>query len=117
MEKKPGQLSHDEIWDDSALVNSWNQALEEYKVKLTTSEHVGCTKLLLQKYHSIHAKGGKLRDLDQAGLNLNTSVATLETLLLTHFQDGTHTDVTVTPRETYRAMSRKTDRNSPKPRS
>jgi len=25
-------LSHDEIWDDSALVNSWNQALDEYKV-------------------------------------------------------------------------------------
>lgn len=24
--------SHDEIWDDSALVDSWNQALEEYKV-------------------------------------------------------------------------------------
>lgn len=25
--------SHDEIWDDSALVNSWNEALEEYKVR------------------------------------------------------------------------------------
>lgn len=24
--------SHAEIWDDSALVNSWNDALEEYKV-------------------------------------------------------------------------------------
>lgn len=25
-------LDHKEIWDDSALVDSWNQALEEYKV-------------------------------------------------------------------------------------
>lgn len=25
-------LSHDEIWDDSALVNSWNDALDEYNV-------------------------------------------------------------------------------------
>jgi hypothetical protein len=25
-------MNHDEIWDDSALVDSWNEALEEYKV-------------------------------------------------------------------------------------
>ena len=25
-------MSHAEIWDDSALVDSWNDALEEYKV-------------------------------------------------------------------------------------
>jgi len=25
-------LSHAEVWDDSALVTSWNEALEEYKV-------------------------------------------------------------------------------------
>ncbi|KAK1775592.1 hypothetical protein QBC45DRAFT_396021 [Copromyces sp. CBS 386.78] len=35
--------SHEEIWDDSALVNSWNEALAEYK-----------------KYHSIHAEGAAL---------------------------------------------------------
>ncbi|RFU75014.1 hypothetical protein TARUN_7245 [Trichoderma arundinaceum] len=39
---------HEEVWDDSLLINSWNQALQEYK-----------------KYHSIHAKGGSVRDLDQ----------------------------------------------------
>ncbi|KAH8677396.1 hypothetical protein BX600DRAFT_449640 [Xylariales sp. PMI_506] len=39
-------LTHEEIWDDSALVNSWNDALEEYK-----------------KYHSIHAKGGNVEEL------------------------------------------------------
>ncbi|KAI0843440.1 hypothetical protein F5Y06DRAFT_254942 [Hypoxylon sp. FL0890] len=40
------ELTHDEIWDDSALVNSWNDALEEYK-----------------KYHSIHRNGGNVEDL------------------------------------------------------
>jgi hypothetical protein len=27
-------VPHAEIWDDSALVDSWNDALEEYKVRL-----------------------------------------------------------------------------------
>ncbi|KAH6621314.1 hypothetical protein B0J18DRAFT_432159 [Chaetomium sp. MPI-SDFR-AT-0129] len=39
-----------EIWDDSALIDSWNQALEEYKV-----------------YHSIHAKGGTVDDIPDDG--------------------------------------------------
>ncbi|KAB5585882.1 hypothetical protein GE09DRAFT_42982 [Coniochaeta sp. 2T2.1] len=39
-------MNHDEIWDDSALIESWNDAVAEYK-----------------KYHSIHAKGGSLDDL------------------------------------------------------
>lgn len=43
-------LTHEEIWDDSALVNSWNDALEEYK-----------------KYHSIHSKGGNVDDLLENG--------------------------------------------------
>lgn len=29
------ELTHDEIWDDSALIEAWNAAAEEYKVKLT----------------------------------------------------------------------------------
>ncbi|KAI9901338.1 hypothetical protein N3K66_003155 [Trichothecium roseum] len=41
-------LDHKEIWDDSALVDSWNQALEEYK-----------------KYHSMHARGIKLEQLQE----------------------------------------------------
>ncbi|KAG7294296.1 hypothetical protein NEMBOFW57_004367 [Staphylotrichum longicolle] len=40
--------THEEIWDDSALVDSWNEALEEYK-----------------KYHSIHARGGTVDDIIQ----------------------------------------------------
>ncbi|KAI0378292.1 hypothetical protein F5Y04DRAFT_262344 [Hypomontagnella monticulosa] len=42
--KKP--LTHSEIWDDSALVDSWNDALQEY-----------------EKYHSIHRNGGNVEDL------------------------------------------------------
>ncbi|KAJ4307128.1 hypothetical protein N0V88_000505 [Collariella sp. IMI 366227] len=38
--------THEEIWDDSALVDSWNEALREYK-----------------KYHSVHAKGGSIDDI------------------------------------------------------
>ncbi|TAQ91479.1 hypothetical protein B7494_g244 [Chlorociboria aeruginascens] len=40
------KISHDEIWDDSTFVDSWNDALEEYK-----------------HYHSIHARGEKVQDV------------------------------------------------------
>ncbi|KAK5116623.1 hypothetical protein LTR62_007297 [Meristemomyces frigidus] len=36
----PKAMSHEEMWDDSALVTSWNEAVEEYK-----------------KYHSMAARG------------------------------------------------------------
>ncbi|RDW91464.1 hypothetical protein BP5796_02629 [Coleophoma crateriformis] len=42
----PKDPSHAEIWDDSALVDSWNEALEEYK-----------------HYHSMHARGEKVEDV------------------------------------------------------
>ncbi len=29
---EPEAASHEEIWDDSVLIDSWNEALEEYKV-------------------------------------------------------------------------------------
>lgn len=32
MGQKGKQLSHAEIWDDSALLQSWDDALTEYKV-------------------------------------------------------------------------------------
>ncbi|KAH0490071.1 hypothetical protein TgHK011_001555 [Trichoderma gracile] len=49
MDVDESDLNHEEIWDDSALIDSWNDALREYK-----------------KYHSIHAKGGSIRDLEEA---------------------------------------------------
>ncbi|KAL2073156.1 hypothetical protein VTL71DRAFT_10480 [Oculimacula yallundae] len=41
-----GNISHSQIWDDSSLVDSWNEALEEYK-----------------KYHSIKARGENVEDV------------------------------------------------------
>lgn len=32
--KRSGPLSHEEIWDDSALVRSWDDAVEEYQVSI-----------------------------------------------------------------------------------
>ncbi|KAI9756359.1 MAG: hypothetical protein M1815_003782 [Lichina confinis] len=39
-------LSNDEIWDDTALIQSWDDALEEYKL-----------------YHSIQARGERIEDV------------------------------------------------------
>ncbi|KAF3388751.1 Survival motor neuron-like protein 1 [Penicillium rolfsii] len=54
--KHDQSLTHEEIWDDSALVQSWDEAVEEYKL-----------------YHSIHAKGENiedvLREAEAAGLD------------------------------------------------
>ena len=47
MGKKRKQLSHAEIWDDSALVQSWDEALAEYKVLQNTSLDV--TYLLIRR--------------------------------------------------------------------
>ncbi|CEL02533.1 hypothetical protein ASPCAL03702 [Aspergillus calidoustus] len=45
--KGAGQpLTQEEIWDDSALVQSWDEAVEEYRL-----------------YHSIHAKGENVEDV------------------------------------------------------
>ena len=49
-------LKHEEIWDDSYLVQSWDEALEEYKVSLHSIIHE-IILTLFQKYHSIAAKG------------------------------------------------------------
>ncbi|KAL8870973.1 MAG: hypothetical protein Q9174_003103 [Haloplaca sp. 1 TL-2023] len=46
MGKKRKQLSHEEVWDDSALIDSWDAALQEY-----------------QLYHSIHARGERVEDV------------------------------------------------------
>ncbi|KAG5982108.1 hypothetical protein E4U55_002286 [Claviceps digitariae] len=54
-------LSHEEVWDDSALIDSWNEALAEYK-----------------KYHSIYAKGGSVRDLPQAQESTSTKSESLD---------------------------------------
>jgi hypothetical protein len=51
------------VWDDSALINSWNDALDEYKV-IYVEDYCWITKLTFsQKYHSIHVQGKKLEDV------------------------------------------------------
>ncbi|EEA27919.1 hypothetical protein TMatcc_003779 [Talaromyces marneffei ATCC 18224] len=48
--KSGANLSHEEIWDDTALVRSWDEAVEEYNL-----------------YHSIHARGENVEEvLDRA---------------------------------------------------
>ncbi|KAI9841716.1 MAG: hypothetical protein M1837_000449 [Sclerophora amabilis] len=67
--KKP--LSHTEIWDDSALIQSWDDALEEYKVGLPLPQYLSSSHLsakilfafCVQLYHSIHARGEKVADV------------------------------------------------------
>ena len=62
MIRQQKQLSQAEIWDDSALVKSWDDALQEYKVCLqgippkTTSN-------VRKLYHSIHARGERVEDV------------------------------------------------------
>jgi hypothetical protein len=56
-------LTQEEIWDDSALVQSWDEAVEEYKVHfLYLSRDLYLTQLQ-QLYHSIHAKGENVEDI------------------------------------------------------
>ncbi|KAL8903463.1 MAG: hypothetical protein Q9171_007394 [Xanthocarpia ochracea] len=55
MGKKSKSLSHEEIWDDSALVDSWDAALQEYQL-------IDTRKL----YHSIHARGERVEDVLKA---------------------------------------------------
>ncbi|KAI5257137.1 hypothetical protein E4T42_01207 [Aureobasidium subglaciale] len=63
------QHSENEIWDDSALVQSWNEALEEYK-----------------KYHSMSARGERVEDVldvvekeEQAQATTNLKNETIDT--------------------------------------
>ncbi|KAG8527976.1 uncharacterized protein KY384_006892 [Bacidia gigantensis] len=62
MAKKPKLLSHDEIWDDSGIVESWNEALEEYKVLYMIQSLVHYADDV-KLYHSIHAKGERVEDV------------------------------------------------------
>ena len=63
---KRTNMSHEEIWDDSALVNSWNEAVEEYKVNVHFYMPCGPWPDKTQRYHSIHARGEKVEDILRA---------------------------------------------------
>lgn len=58
------ELTHDELWDDSALVESWNEALEEYQVRDIESRDPRVeTNECKQKYHSMAARGEKVPEV------------------------------------------------------
>ncbi|KAJ5757911.1 uncharacterized protein N7511_006605, partial [Penicillium nucicola] len=63
--KKAKPLTQEEIWDDSALLQSWDDAVEEY-----------------QLYHSIHAKGENvedvLRNAEESGVSVEDEVVEAE---------------------------------------
>ena len=69
----PSNGSHAEIWDDSALVNSWNDALEEYKVRLDSRTKRSKADIT-QKYHSIKARGEDPEEVLGAAGNLSNGV-------------------------------------------
>lgn len=65
-------LTQEEIWDDSALVQSWDEAVDEYKVSLL-NESIGnlqnpdishlTPSAYAKLYHSIQAKGENVEDV------------------------------------------------------
>ncbi|MDI1487228.1 MAG: hypothetical protein OHK93_006497 [Ramalina farinacea] len=63
MGKSRKNLTHAEIWDDTALVQSWEEALKEYKVISQASASTNVLAQILQLYHSIHAKGERVEDV------------------------------------------------------
>jgi len=47
-----GAMSQAEIWDDSALIRSWNDALQEYEVR--SFSRLGIKPRLLPDWHFAH---------------------------------------------------------------
>ncbi|KFX97422.1 hypothetical protein V495_08392 [Pseudogymnoascus sp. VKM F-4514 (FW-929)] len=78
-------MSHNEIWDDSALVDSWNEALEEYK-----------------HYHSLHARGETVEDAiaahEKEGNSKNAERITRENGAQDQAEDGMILDHSEEPR-------------------
>ena len=63
MERIQKKLSHAEVWDDSALQKSWDDALSEYKVRCLIPVSRGTLLILEKLYHGIHARGERVEDV------------------------------------------------------
>ena len=73
--KKAAQLSHAEIWDDSALLQSWDEALAEYQVRFKLlCKHFPLSPNVLQAYHSIQARGEQVDDVLNAAKSSSGAV-------------------------------------------
>lgn len=53
------ELTHEEIWDDSALIEAWNAAAEEYKVKLTLYHERIAKEREFYRHITVQIKAGK----------------------------------------------------------
>lgn len=71
-------------WDDSYLINSWDEAAAEYKVSRVVCRRKHSLLRQLQKYHSIHQSGKRLEDVltEEELRDLRQHVS--PTLLLVH---------------------------------
>jgi hypothetical protein len=57
-------MSDKNAWDDSLLVNSWNDAVKEYEViSIVPSGNKHWQLTGRQRYHSIHKSGKRLEDV------------------------------------------------------
>jgi hypothetical protein len=64
--KRPSHhaLSHEEIWDDSALIRSWDEAVAEYEVSFhRDSPTYLLANWTLKFYHSIAARGEDVEEV------------------------------------------------------
>jgi hypothetical protein len=61
------ELTHDEIWDDSALIDVWNAATAEYEVSLIANTGRCLSDQLIQAYHG-DGKGWKKEPVVKSAL-------------------------------------------------
>lgn len=85
MDDAVNEMTRQDIWDDSALINSWNEALAEYKVSTVqslpnTEPNMQSLIIPSQKYHSIHAAGRSLDNFLPEYVPANPYLVSLEYL-------------------------------------
>ena len=62
-EEESRELSHGEIWDDSALIDAWNSAAAEYEVcSLTPTAAMGVTDRMHDCAQAFHGPGKKWKE-------------------------------------------------------
>ncbi|KAJ5144081.1 Survival motor neuron [Penicillium bovifimosum] len=85
---KKTHLTHAEIWDDAALVQSWDDAVEEYEVSHGTLSARDLQLTWWQLYHSVHAKGENLEEV----LKKAEESGTIDDVQVADKPDGTVAD-------------------------
>jgi len=95
-------LTHEEIWDDSALVRSWDEAVQEYRL-----------------YHSIHANGENveevLRRAQECGTEGNVEAETTDQLEIPAQQTKADSSMEVEVEANETLSQEKTQHETPNP--